>query len=499
MRVALKILIVMVALVIMVLAVEAGLRSRREASIYEQDLRRDQRILGRALREAAELTWRERDLAAAERVVEVAAEGEHEVAVRVLHGDQVHGELESLVELAPTEFPPELEGDLFQFSREDALVTVIPLEGPDGREIGLELSTPLADGREHLAKGMRRFAEVAGFLLLTTSLIGVAAGRWMVGRPIQALVAQTRSLAAGEFVHSDLSQLDEIGELGRALDRTSDQLATAREALESETRQRLEAVENLRQADRLATLGTLAAGVAHELGTPLHVIAGRAQRVARRSRGEAVHADAQIIVEQCETVQGIVRGLLDFARPAKLERTAFEPLPMVRRTMTLVEPLLRKRKAEVRFMAPSADEPAWIEANLGQLQQVITNLLINAAQSMPEGGRIDLSVEHGLDPHPGAEADRPYTRISVRDHGDGMDPEVIDHIYDPFFTTKEPGEGTGLGLSIVYGIVREHGGWIEVESERGWGSRFCVWLPEIDAPTDEDKAKDAADQPKGVA
>lgn len=476
MRVALKILAVMVSLVLMVLAVEAVLRSRSDAAMYEQDLRRDQRILGRALREAGELTWRERGLPTAERIVAAAAAGEHEVAVRLLREDMVREELEAL--LAIPEVRADSDRDLFQFIEDDALRTVIPLSGPGDQRMALELSTPLTSGREHLANGMRRFGMVAGLLVLATSLLGVAAGGWIVGRPIEHLVHQTRSLASGEFVHSQLRQRDEIGELGRALDRTSDRLSAAREQLEHETRERISALDKLRQADRLATVGTLAAGVAHELGTPLHVIVGRAQRIARAADDSKLAAEATIIVEQCGVVQDIVRGLLDFARPAAGERKPLELGAVVHRTVTVVLPLLRQGKAAVRLELPDAGS-TWVLGNAGQLQQVFTNLLINAAQAMANGGEIRVCVEHRRRNPSGAD-DRPHAVVRVADQGPGIDAATLEHIYDPFFTTKQPGEGTGLGLSIAYGIVRDHGGWVDVQTKPGHGAEFCVWLPELE-------------------
>ena len=482
MRVALKILAVMVSLVLMVLAVEALLRSRDEAALYEQDLRRDQRILGRALREAHELTWREQGLDAAQRIVAAAAAGEREVAVRVLREDEVREQLDAL--LAVPDARADSDRDLFQFTEADALVTVVPLSGPTPQRVALELSTPLTSKREHLAKGMRRFGLVAAMLVLATSLLGVAAGGWMVGRPIELLVRQTRSLASGRFVHSTLDQRDEIGELGRALDRTSDRLSTAREELEHETQQRLAAMDKLRQADRLATVGTLAAGVAHELGTPLHVIAGRAQRITRAQDPSKVAHEAEIIVEQCEVVQDIVRGLLDFARSPARERSELDVDALIRRIVSVVEPLLRRSKAVVE-LAPASDERRpRVLGNTNQLQQVFTNLLVNAAQAMPEGGQVRVRVEHGRAPS-GREAanhhdeDTRYTVVRVTDQGMGMDHETLEHIYDPFYTTKQPGEGTGLGLSIAYGIVRDHGGWVDVRSEPGDGAEFDVWLPEV--------------------
>lgn len=468
MRVALKIIAVMVSLVLMVLAVEAALRSRNDAALYEQDLRRSQNILGRALREAGELAWREHGLPAAEQIVAAAAAGEHEIAIQLLGEDATD-------QLVGGHANP--DGGFLQTIDDHALRTVVPLHGPDGEQIAVELSTPLKRGREYLAKSMHRFGFVAGLLVLATSVIGSAAGGWIVGRPIGLLVRQTRSLATGQFVRSELRASDEIGELGRALDRTSDRLAAARQQLEHETRQRIAALEKLRQADRVATIGTLAAGVAHELGTPIHVIARRAQRIARSNDLVRIGSEAAIIVEQCQVVQDIVRGLLEFARPPARERNELEIEAVVARTVTMVQPLLRNNKASVAIERAGEADDARVLGNAGQLQQVFTNLLVNAAQAMTEGGQIRVRIEHGQR-NPSHDPDRRYAVVRVTDQGAGMDAETLEHIFDPFFTTKAPGAGTGLGLSIAYGIVRDHGGWLDVNSEPGRGAEFLVGLPE---------------------
>jgi signal transduction histidine kinase len=242
-------------------------------------------------------------------------------------------------------------------------------------------------------------------------------------------------------------------------------------------------MDKLRQADRLATVGTLAAGLAHELGTPLHVIAGPAQRITRSTNPNTVAAEATVIVEQCEVVQDIVRGLLDFARSPARDRTELDVDGLVGRTVSVVEPLLRRAKSFVSI-EPAPDHAGTeqpprgvVLGNSSQLQQVLTNLLINAGQAMPNGGQVSIWTEYGRRSTSGDA--RRFCVIHVQDQGAGMASETLDHIYDPFFTTKQPGEGTGLGLSIAYGIVRDHGGWVEVTSELGHGAEFCVWLPEV--------------------
>jgi signal transduction histidine kinase len=145
----------------------------------------------------------------------------------------------------------------------------------------------------------------------------------------------------------------------------------------------------------------------------------------------------------------------------------------------MVQPLLRRSKSTVVFERAGEPGNARVLGNAGQLQQLFSNLLVNAAQAMAEGGEIRVRIETGQR-NPSFDPDRSYAVVRVADQGAGMDAETLEHIYDPFFTTKRPGEGTGLGLSIAQGIVRDHGGWVEVDSKPGRGSEFLVGLPELE-------------------
>jgi len=481
MRVAWKILALVIAMVVLVLAIEAVVQSRREAALYVQDLRRDQRVLGRALREVAEATWRDRGAEQMRKILEAAASSEREVAVQLVD----EARLEAALGETHGPVSGEPEHDLLQFERttgDGALVTLVPLAGPDGERRALELTTPLLDQRAYLARGLRRIGVLAIVLLFATSALTLTAGVRFVGRPVAALARQAQGLAEGRFVHSNLKQRDEIGDLGQALDRTADQLANARETIETVTRQRVAAVERLRHADRLVTVGTLAAGVAHELGTPLHVIEGRAKRIVRSTDDPKLREQAEVIVGQCQAVTEIVSDLLGFARPARGERATVRLDTICRELAPVLEPLVRRHLATITLEL----SPTTVIASAAQLRQVLTNLIVNAAQASPEGGTISLQVVHAAT----AQLERPesvegpledWSVIRVSDEGHGMDPQVRERIFDPFFTTKEPGDGTGLGLSIAFGIVREHGGQLVVRSKKEHGSTFEVWLP-LDPP-----------------
>jgi signal transduction histidine kinase len=186
---------------------------------------------------------------------------------------------------------------------------------------------------------------------------------------------------------------------------------------------------------------------------------------------------ARIIIEQAERMAAIVRQLLDFARRRRPEKGKSDLQELVRQSAALLAPLAARHR--VSLEAAEAREPCLAEVDASQIQQVLTNLIVNAVQASAEGGRVTIEVGSAVHAPPDAPAGRqlPCALLRVRDQGVGIPEENLRAVFDPFFTTKEVGTGTGLGLSVAYGIVKEHGGWIELRSEPGMGSCFTVCLP----------------------
>jgi signal transduction histidine kinase len=303
-------------------------------------------------------------------------------------------------------------------------------------------------------------------------------GAFFVGQPMRKLVDVAQRIGAGELsAKTHLRQRDEIGELSRAMDRMGDQLLRAKTQLEAETQARIRSVEQLRHADRLSSIGTLSSGIAHELGTPLAVISGRAELIADGSvEGETVKTYAKSIAKQAKKMTEIIRQLLDFARRSRSTLSPKNVAKVAEITVSMLRSLAVKKGIELNLIS-SADD-AQVAADAVQLQQVLTNLIVNAIQAM-NGGAITVAVDRQwvrppVD-HDGTEG--AHICIAVTDQGPGIPPDIRAKVFEPFFTTKPVGQGTGLGLAVSYGIVREHGGWIEVESEVGRGSCFSVYLP----------------------
>jgi signal transduction histidine kinase len=233
----------------------------------------------------------------------------------------------------------------------------------------------------------------------------------------------------------------------------------------------------VRHADRLATVGTLAAGVAHELGTPLNVVGGTARAIATNEvSGEEALEAARTIEEQTRTMSGIIRQLLDFARRRPPQKEVTNVSDLAARTLEMLRPLSEKRGVQLVF-AGGDDNSA--EVDEVQIGQAITNLVMNGVQAMPSGGRLSVRVAtaHLRPPVDVGQTERDFVQIAVHDEGAGIAADVLPHVFEPFFTTKRVGEGTGLGLSVSYGLVREHGGWISVASAPDQGATFTIHLP----------------------
>ena len=224
--------------------------------------------------------------------------------------------------------------------------------------------------------------------------------------------------------------------------------------------------KQLRHADRLATIGQLAAGVAHELNEPLASVMSFAELVQNAPRiSPQASADADKILTAALHAREVVKKLLFFARQVPTIKTAVNLNDVVTKGLALLSPGLQK--GNIKYEVHLAPDLPVIAADGAQLQQVVVNLAVNALQAMPQGGKLVVSTR--------AEGD--YVQLTVADTGVGMSEETLANAFLPFFTTKGVGQGTGLGLSVVHGIVTGHGGVVAVASELGRGTRFDVKLP----------------------
>ena len=247
------------------------------------------------------------------------------------------------------------------------------------------------------------------------------------------------------------------------------------------TRER-EVQERVHQQDRLAAIGQLAAGIAHDFNNMLAVMTGTAQIMSMNPNvRDAEKADLNTIFSQGQRAAQLVRQILDFSRKTVTERQPLGLAPFLKEQIKLLEQVLPEN---IRIVSEMGAGEYIVNASLTQLQQVVANLAVNARDAMPEGGELRIGFSRlRVDPdeRPPLVGMEPGDWVvwTVSDTGAGMPPDVQKHIFEPFFTTKPRGEGTGLGLAQVYGIVKQHGGEIHVKSQKGKGTTFTIYLPEL--------------------
>jgi signal transduction histidine kinase len=225
--------------------------------------------------------------------------------------------------------------------------------------------------------------------------------------------------------------------------------------------------QQLRQAERLAEMGTLAAGMAHEIGTPMNVILGRAEQLMRKTEEETTKQSLEVIVSQVERITKLMNQLLTFARRKPMERRPVNLGQVLEDCLEVLQERIRRARITVESRFETTLHPVHVHADSDQMSQVFLNLFINAIHAMSRGGRLRISLE---------QADS-HVKAVIADTGHGIPKEDLPNIFHPFFTTKEVGKGTGLGLTVVHNIVQEHGGSIAVDSEPGRGTTFTITLP----------------------
>lgn len=286
------------------------------------------------------------------------------------------------------------------------------------------------------------------------------------------LIADQR---AGRFTESDLRVLRSIGEQAALAVRNAqlyEELRRYAHELEARVETRTaalqEANERLRRAEKLAAMGTLAAGIAHEVNNPLQPVLTSLE-ITLENLDEGVPVDRELLTlaeREVRRIQRLVARLLDFARPDRLGVVALDLNDLINEVLALAGKQLQHAHVSVATdLAPLSI----ISGNSDQLKQVVLNLVVNAMQSMPDGGTLTVrTFKRGSD-----------TALSIADTGNGIPADAMPHLFDPFFTTKA--HGTGLGLAVSYQIIEAHGGRIEVQSAPGKGSDFTIWLPSLKA------------------
>ena len=353
------------------------------------------------------------------------------------------------------------------------------IEGDDRPAGAFEVVQPLDFVREETQRTRIRFLLNTLTLSAALTVLFLWLIRRLVGRPLERLVPAVQALGDGNLSHRidlDVGSA-ELADLATEFNRMADRLARARASLETEADERIALARRLRESEKMAAVGTLAAGLAHEIAAPLHVIRGRAElMLGADAPADVRERNLRIISEQSARITAIVRNLLDFARRREPQ---LEPVDLSALLADVIEFLGSESAAAGIEVTQEGAAHAQVQADPQLLHQVFMNLLMNALHAVGQRagqGRVSARVSTVHD----AETNESAVIVDIEDNGGGVAEDLLPRIFEPFVTTKTADAGTGLGLVVARSIVEEHAGTLDVvniDIDGGRGARFRVTLP----------------------
>ncbi|MBI3786507.1 MAG: HAMP domain-containing protein [Deltaproteobacteria bacterium] len=356
------------------------------------------------------------------------------------------------------------------------LITPVVVNGRNVAGFGLGVSLDLPSRQAHR---LRLRLLLVTLVLVSSALVFIA---WWTRRtitPLNELKRGAERIAGGDLsVRVTATGPDEVGSLATTFNQLAESLQRTLEEKDSALRESTRLYRNLKvararldRAERLSAVGMLAAGVSHELNNPLSIILSTAGNL-RESLGDAnsvIVEDVAMIESETQRCRRIIQGLLNFAASGERHLAEVDLNVLLRETFAIAIRDERAHELTVEWGLDANLPPLWVDPL--QIQQVFLNLLMNAADAMNGHGQIHIRTAESI------EGGRRQVLIEFRDHGCGITPADLDHIFDPFYTTKKGGTGFGLGLAVSYGIIHAHGGEITVQSTLGRGSAFTITLP----------------------
>ena len=483
MRLSTRLLLPLLATVVVVMSLYSARSLRGRQNLLEAESRRATHAYATALGLALEGAFRSPHLEGVQEIVDRISK-EPEIYGVLVYGTR--GEVlfaSDLLHDAPSPAPRIRtvlsSGSRGSFERvvgDQRVYSVIgPLQGSSGSVVGaFEVAQPLSFVQAEQRETQQRFLLSTLTLLIAMTGVILWLVRRVIARPLSELVRAVQAVGRGELGHRIRvePQAGELTELAVEFNRMADRLEAARVDLLRESEERIALEQRLRQTEKMAAVGSLAAGLAHEIAAPLNVVAGRADMLARREMEPEVRArNLRIIVDQIGRITVIVRNLLDFARRREPRLRRHDLADVLDSVLELLDGEFTRAGIEVRR---EVQAPLWVRGDPDLLHQVFINLLLNAVHALEqvEDDRV-IHLRAALSSTEGEGVESVH--VEIRDSGRGIPPESLGQIFEPFFTTKSGGEGTGLGLAVARGIIEEHGGSISAENwEHGAVFRLTV-------------------------
>jgi signal transduction histidine kinase len=479
-----RVILIITIPAVLAMAVHGGVRSYQERAQVISDEQESLTLTAKAVQVAVESALR-RQFADVERLVSAMVEQQETIDGIRLFDRQLNVTLVSSPEAITKAVPAEalrrvMESEMLESRYErretrSAISVFAPLHGRTGRVEGAMEIVRLVSGldRRMQAAVSDVVIRLGLVLVVTIGLTSLVLQRQVL-RPLARLADGIHRLGRGEAEPPlPVDRSDELGRVAQQFNDMAGRLRDAQRRLLAETERALELEHKARQAATLAVAGKLAAGLAHEVGTPLNIISGRAEFTLRSlAADDPLREDLESIVKQIDRISRVITGLLDVVRP---QAPKLEPIA-IGDVVTELLPLLRHaaRQRGITLACTIAPDVPLVRGDAGQLQQVVMNLVVNALEATSHGRRVRLAVQAE------ARQGRDGVALAVEDAGSGIAPDVLPRVFDAFFTTKARGQGTGLGLAICRDIAKTHDGDIDVESAPGVGSTFTLWVPAVE-------------------
>lgn len=360
--------------------------------------------------------------------------------------------------------------EVIESGLEQYLSIILPVQGVGEVQQGaLEVVLPLKQINQTLAATTRRFLFFTLSLAFGIGTIIILIVRWSITQPMQQLIRAARQLGAGDLSSrvkpSGAAELDRLSD---ELNRMAEQLEKLNIKRESFYQEKLQLEKSLRHAEKLASIGQLSSGLAHEIGTPLNVISGRAEYLlAKLEEDDFSRKSLLTIIQQSENITTLITRLLAFSRKGEQGFAPFFLRQPITDAYSLCLLRSKRRSEEITLELEMKDEQMLGDENA--LQHLFVNLILNSFQAIEGSGTIHIAVTYI--------ETKDLLQVVYEDSGPGIPEERHSRIFDPFFTTKQVGEGTGLGLYLAANIIEEHDGKIKVERADNGGARFVIYLP----------------------
>ncbi len=467
--------------ILVLIFIEGWLNYRIEIDQFDEDLKRNAIQIGKLMTGLIEHTWEKSGEEKTIQLIKDANSSKHQIKIRWIWLEKTL-DSKHLPVIGPKELSKVIKGEILSSKIKDKggserRYTYFPLDLSHHEASAIEIDQSLIPLKQFSRKILIRSFNIAGMVLFISGVILYCYIRNQIHKPLVILSAKAKRIGQGDIQPDiKLDGNDELTELAEVVNEMCCQLITGRDKLKRVHQARIKALEQLQHTDRLSTVGEVSAGIAHELGTPLNIVSGRAKMMARGDMSvDEIRENAEIIRNQSDRMTTTIRQLLDFSRREKLRFASTNINSLIIQVFDILSPIAKKQNVTLVLADIPEIQILYIDPN--QIQQVLVNLVMNSIQAMPNGGKTEVDIYKQTMCSPNTGEESLYLGFSVSDTGTGIDDDTMQHIFEPFFTTKKTGEGTGLGLSIIRGIIEEHNGWINVESQKETGATFTFYLP----------------------